>query len=220
MAKKTETRAKTGKAATTKPAPKNAKAKTKAKASAASSTPGKETQDPAMATEPTTEEKQDETTAASESTKTQPPDAPATPTTTLAAQASSGSADTRLPAKGTVLQKRDRQGAVRCECVIVDGGVRYSETVYRSLSAAAVAAAKDLGLAAKAMNGFTFWGLTKAARKEADPVAVLERVWTRYWSHLESTLEQAKAGGEHREPMLTTIQRHARVLQNLHDEVA
>jgi hypothetical protein len=61
--------------------------------------------------------------------------------------------------------------------------------------------------------------LTMEALKEAK-VAVLERVWTRYWSHLESTLEQAKAGGEHREPMLTTIQRHARVLQNLHDEVA
>lgn len=69
------------------------------------------------------------------------------------------------------------------------------------------------------MNGFTFWGLTKAARKGADPVAQLEKAWTRYWSHLESTLEGAK-GGERREPMLTTIRRHARVLQSVHDEVA
>ena len=138
-----------------------------------------------------------------------------TTTTTITTPDSPASPDTRLPVNGTVLQKRDRQGAVRCECVIVDGGVQYRETIYRSLSAAAVAAAKDLGLAAKAMNGFTFWGLSKPAR-QTGPLAMLEKAWTRYWSHLESTLEGAK-GDEYREPVLTTIQRHARVLQNLHD---
>lgn len=51
------------------------------------------------------------------------------------------------------------------------------------------------------------------------PIAVLEKAWTRYSSHLEWTLEQVREG-EHREPVLTIIQRHGRVLQNLHDEVA
>lgn len=211
MTMKTKTKAKTRKAETKKPGPKKAN---KATAGAASTAPEKnKKQAPTTPSNETTPKEttpqvtQPATTAAAEVT-TEKPSRPTTP-----------SPDTRLPAMGTVLQKRDRQGAVRCECVIVDSGVKYRETVYRSLSAAAIAAAKDLGLAAKAMNGFTFWGLARAVRKGADPVAQLEKAWTRYWSHLESTLEVAK-GGEHREPVLTTIQRHARVLQNLHDEVA
>ena len=54
--------------------------------------------------------------------------------------------DPRLPAPGTVLEKRDRHGAVRCECTVEEGGIRYAGKVYRSLSSAAMAAAKDLGL--------------------------------------------------------------------------
>lgn len=219
MAKKTETKAKTRKPATINPGPKKEKAKATTSAASGAARSGKKQGPATAAVDSTTKEKQNETTAEESTTTIETPEAPATPTTTLPTQASPASPDTRLPANGTVLQKRDRQGAVRCECVIVDGGVKYRETVYRSLSAAAVAAAKDLGLAAKAMNGFTFWGLAKAVRKETDPVAQLERAWTRYWSHLESTLEGAK-GDEHRKPVLTTIQSHARVLQNLHDEVA
>ncbi len=127
--------------------------------------------------------------------------------------------DSRMPAIGTVLQKRDRQGTLRCECEIVEGGVRYGGTVYRSLSSAAVAAAKDLGLAAKAMNGFTFWGVTKLARPATDPLGGLERAWNKYQARLEGVLERAKAG-EHKEPALATLERHTRVLQNLKDEVA
>jgi hypothetical protein len=60
--------------------------------------------------------------------------------------------DSRLPAPGTVLQKLDRHGAVRCECTIEEGGIRYAGTLYRSISAAAMAAAKHLGLANKTQN--------------------------------------------------------------------
>lgn len=213
MAKKTQTKTKTRKAETTKPS--SRKAKAKATESAASRPPrkdAKEQQD--TMTSPDTQ--QVATTVAAESMPRAEQEAPATAETTPPTP-TSASPDTRLPAKGTVLQKRDRQGTVRCECEIVDGGVKYRKAVYRSLSAAAIAAAKDLGLAAKAMNGFTFWGISKPAR-QTDPLATLEKAWTRYWSHLESTLEEAKSG-EHREPVLTAIQRHARVLQNLHDEV-
>lgn len=127
--------------------------------------------------------------------------------------------DSRMPAIGTVLQKRNRKGTLRCECEVVEGGVRYGGTVYRSLSSAAVAAAKDLGLAAKAMNGFTFWGVTRPARPATDPLGGLERAWNKYQARLEGVLERAKAG-EHKEPALTLLERHARVLQNLHQEVA
>lgn len=119
-----------------------------------------------------------------------------------------------------MLQKRDRHGAVRCECEVTEDGIRYQGTVYRSLSAAAVAAAKDLGLNAKTMNGFTFWGLVKPARPTADPLTALERAWERYAAKVESALEGTKATGEGRDPVLTALQRHARVLRNLRDEVA
>lgn len=46
----------------------------------------------------------------------------------------------------------DRHGSVRCECTVEDGGVRYAGKVYRSLSAAAMAAAKDLGLTNRTQN--------------------------------------------------------------------
>lgn len=133
--------------------------------------------------------------------------------------ATAATSDSRMPAIGTVLQKQDRQGTLRCECEVVEGGVRYGGAVYRSLSSAAVAAAKDLGLAAKALNGFTFWGVTKPARAARDPLAALQRAWDRYQSTVESAVELAKKG-DHRDPVLTTLLRHVRVLQNQHDETA
>jgi hypothetical protein len=32
--------------------------------------------------------------------------------------------DPRLPSAGTTIQKRDRHGAVRCECKVEEGGIR------------------------------------------------------------------------------------------------
>lgn len=151
----------------------------------------------------------DETASVSSPAAEEPSAAPAPATTS----------ESRMPPIGTVLQKRDRNGNLRCECEIVESGVRYGGTVYKSLSSAAVAAAKDLGLAAKAMNGFTWWGVSKPARPTADPLGGLERAWNKYQNRLEAVLERAKAG-EHKESALTTLERHTRVLQNLHEEVA
>lgn len=134
-------------------------------------------------------------------------------------EAQTSGAVRRLPPVGTVLQKRDRQGQLRCECVVVEDGVRYAGTVYRSLSAAAVAAARDLGLSARAINGYTFFGLTKPTRTaSANPLAALERKWDGYWAAAEAALERATAG-ENREQALSTIERHARVLKNIMREV-
>jgi hypothetical protein len=38
-----------------------------------------------------------------------------------------------------------REGKVRCECTVENGGFRYAGKLYDSLSGAAVTAAKDLG---------------------------------------------------------------------------
>lgn len=35
---------------------------------------------------------------------------------------------------GTKLQKLDREGKVRCECTVEEGGYRYGKTVFRSLT--------------------------------------------------------------------------------------
>jgi len=72
--------------------------------------------------------------------------------------------DPRVPPPGTVLQKRDRQGAVRCECTVETDGVRYRDALFPSLSAAAMAAARDLGLGSKTQNGFAFWGLGRRSK--------------------------------------------------------
>ena len=101
--------------------------------------------------------------------------------------------DPRLPPPGTVLQKKDRHGAVRCECTVEEGGVRYKGTTYRSLSAAAMAAAKDLGLANKTQNGWNFWGLTKPARHAGDPIAALEHAWERYHARATGAVASTKS---------------------------
>ena len=63
-----------------------------------------------------------------------------------------------------MIVKSDRHGQERVRCQIVEGGVLYAGTTYKSLSAAAVAAARDLGLATKTLNGWAWWGIAKPAR--------------------------------------------------------
>jgi Protein of unknown function (DUF2924) len=95
-----------------------------------------------------------------------------------------------MPPVGTVIKKTDRYGAVRCECKVEETGFRYEGTVYRSLSAAAMAAAKDLRLTNKTQNGWTFWGLTKPPRPSSDPVEALERGWARYQGILTASKDR------------------------------
>lgn len=88
--------------------------------------------------------------------------------------------DPRLPPVGTVLRKVDRHGATRCEATVEADGFRYDGTLYKSLSGAAMAAAKDLGLGDTAQNGFVFWSLVKPAARASDPIAALEHAWGRF----------------------------------------
>jgi hypothetical protein len=138
-----------------------------------------------------------------------PPKAPAAPRTP----------DPRMPPPGTLLQKRDRHGAVRCECAVEDGGVRYAGKVYRSLSAAAMAAAKDLGLVNKTQNGWTFWGITKAPRPPGDPLIALERAWERYHGNVEALVKDGVTD-ENRSKVVSTIRKHAQVIESLREKVA
>ena len=102
----------------------------------------------------------------------------------------------RLPPVGTTISKRDRHGAVRCECTIEEGGIRYAATLYPSISAAAMAAANDLGLKNKTQNGFTFWGLTKPPRAPSDPVEAVTSAWERF--HRKASTVLAEVTDENR----------------------
>ena len=107
--------------------------------------------------------------------------------------------DPRLPPPGTVMKKLDRAGAVRCECEVTDSGFIYKGTEFRSLSAAAMAAAKDLGVAG-AQNGFIFWSLAKPAPRVTDPIEALQAAWVRYHERI-----RVIAGGEMEKPVLVKV---------------
>jgi hypothetical protein len=127
--------------------------------------------------------------------------------------------DPRLPAPGTVLQKKDRQGAVRCECTVEDEGIRFKGTLYRSLSAAAMAASKDLGLGGQAQNGFLVWGLVRQAPREKDPVAALEHAWERYRACAEGVLKTGVTD-ENRAKVLSAVKKHVDALEALRETAA
>jgi hypothetical protein len=102
--------------------------------------------------------------------------------------------DARMPPVGTVIQKRDRAGAIRCECTIVDGGVEYKDRRYTSLSSAAVAASKDLGLTAKTLDGWAWWGLkVRTAPVNRSGVAALTRTFEKYRERVSAILQGAAA---------------------------
>jgi hypothetical protein len=148
--------------------------------------------------------------------------APATPkleTTTTNAPAAPHEPDPRLPALGTLLQKRDRHGAVRCECTVEETGIRYAGAIYKSLSAAAMAAAKDLGLTNKTQNGFVFWGLSKPPRRASDPLETIERSWTRYHDQVTALLKGGVTD-DNRVQVAATIAEHLQAFESLRERVA
>jgi hypothetical protein len=93
--------------------------------------------------------------------------------------------DPRLPPPGTTIKKLDRAGGVRAEVKVTETGFIYQGEEFRSLSGAAMAAAKDLDIKG-AVNGYLFWGLQKQAPRVTDPVEALEAAWNRYHERLKA----------------------------------
>lgn len=73
------------------------------------------------------------------------------------------SQDQRLPKPGTVLRRRVGDREVECR-ITTDGLFEYAGRRYRSLSAAALDASRDVGRPRVAINGFEFWGLLGSGR--------------------------------------------------------
>ncbi|HJU21233.1 MAG TPA: hypothetical protein VJ891_01875 [Casimicrobiaceae bacterium] len=105
--------------------------------------------------------------------------------------------DATLPEIGTLIQKRDRKGLVRAECKVVEGGIEYKGTTYGSLSAAALAASKDLGLGAKTLDGWAWWGLKtrESSPAKKDLGETLERAFSKYRERVASLIK-ASAGDD------------------------
>jgi hypothetical protein len=93
--------------------------------------------------------------------------------------------------------KSDRAGKERVRCTVVEGGIQYGDKVFKSLSAAAIAAARDLGLTTKQLNGWAWWGLSKPAARPTKAKGLdldgIARVWTRYRERVEAALKVASA---------------------------
>lgn len=126
--------------------------------------------------------------------------------------------DERLPPVGTKLVKRDRRGTVRAECEVEADGIRYAGVVYRSLSAAASAAAKELGLKA-AVNGFSWWGLVKTTRPAMNPAERLRNLGLRYEERARSFLT-ATPTEEVAPTIREQLEKHAARVQRLLNEHA
>jgi hypothetical protein len=126
--------------------------------------------------------------------------------------------DPRTPPVGTVLQKRDRHGAVRCECTVEADGIRYADKLYGSLSGAAMAAARNLGLTNKTFNGWVFWGVTKVARPAGDPVEALTRAWDRYRERA-AALAKTTTDAAARAKIAEAIEGHVATLTSLAADV-
>jgi hypothetical protein len=156
-------------------------------------------------------------------TKRAKSETPAATAETAASDATDAAAATeesasRLPPAGTVIKKVDRHGAVRCQCTVVEDGVRYKGRVFGSLSGAAMAAATDLGLKNKTQNGFTFWGLTKPTRKLDDPEAALKTASDRYEKLAAAAIKAAT--DKNRGDVRAALEAHENVVQGLLGEAA
>jgi hypothetical protein len=123
--------------------------------------------------------------------------------------------DPRMPPVGTVIQKKDRTGNVRCECQVVEGGVLYNGTTYKSLSAAALASARDLGLATKTVDGWSWWGLKArpAHATKRNPVESLAKAFQKYRDRAEAIAKSA--GPEDLPKVGEAIQQHVTALQQI-----
>jgi hypothetical protein len=121
--------------------------------------------------------------------------------------------DPRLPPIGTTLVKRDRLGRSRCECTIEAEGIRYRSTLHRSLSAAASAAAVDLGIKGR-VNGFVFWGLVKVGRPALKPAEQLRKIADRY-EHQAAIFLQHRGDLDARKNICRELEAHTTHLADL-----
>ncbi|MDX2023264.1 MAG: hypothetical protein SF187_23725 [Deltaproteobacteria bacterium] len=122
-------------------------------------------------------------------------------------------ADPRLPQVPTTLVRHDRHGVVLCECSVGPDGIFYKGQQYGSLSGAASAASKDLGLN-PVVNGYVFFGLEKPARERTSDVERLKRLGQRY-EELFGAMLMARAPEAAGDSIKEEIKAHKERLQKI-----
>lgn len=131
--------------------------------------------------------------------------------------------ENKLPPAGTEITKfflrGPNRGKPRCRCTVEEDGIRYKTRLYTSLSAAAMAAAKDLGLTNKTQNGYVFWNLTKPRRPAADHKEASSRAFERYVSRI-TPLVSRNQDPESRAATATMLREQIATLEDLHGRVA
>ena len=113
-------------------------------------------------------------------------------------------------APGTALKKVDRTGAVRCECTVETDGFRFDGKIYASISGAAAAAAKSIGLTGTSFNGYLFWCVAKPGGR--NPAHRLDGLWRRYTIAATALL---KADGEDNTANVDRVRQHLAQLKAL-----
>lgn len=126
--------------------------------------------------------------------------------------------DPRLPQIPTTLVRRNRHGVVQCECTAGPDGIFYNGRKYRSLSGAASAASKDLGLN-PVVNGYVFFHLAKPGRARLGEVERLRRLGNRYEEKLAALL-MAQPGETLNVGVKDEVEGHARRVQQILSVVA
>lgn len=126
--------------------------------------------------------------------------------------------DPRLPQVPTTLVRRNRQGVVQCECTVGPEGIFYNGRKFGSLSGAASAASKDLGLN-PVVNGYVFFHLAKPARAKLGEVERLRRIGNRYEEQL-SALILAGSGEQPGAALMEEIDAHERRLRKILSVIA
>jgi hypothetical protein len=187
--------------------PKSASKRASEKAAAAPPTHGKGAQEPTPVPPPP--ETVSVSTAATEGATTEEK-----PPRTVEPPAEPRARDPRLPKPGTVLEKRDRHGELRCSCTVGKEGIRYAGKVYSSISSAALAAAKDLGLKNRTQNGFIFWGLSKPTAPAKDYMEGVESAWKRYRERVDQLLANC-VGDEDRDAVAVALRKHREAFPDL-----
>ena len=135
---------------------------------------------------------------------------PAKSTAPVAAEAASPAKTPATLTPGSVLKKLDREGKVRCECTVEADGFRFDGKLYSSISSAAAAAAKSLGLSGTSFNGYVFWGLAKPSGR--DLAHRLDGLWQRYTAAASALL---KSDGADKAVNVDCVRQHLAQLKAL-----
>ena len=148
-------------------------------------------------------------------------------TTAETATTQEAAAPSRNLVPGQIIEKKRGGETIATLRVTTDGKFEYNGSVYSSISAAALACAKNLGLSSKTLNGWAFWGLAKRPVSNGTPRvrtapaitagSPLARLVAQYEIKANELLE--RPGADNRTKVRNEILSHAQQLATFADKI-